>query len=99
VDSRFTLERVLSDEKTLEDWIRTGVQGDWHATGTCRMGRSSDPDAVVDSQGRVHGVKGLRVIDASVMPSVPCATTNLSTMMIAEKMAYHMQRQDVPAAA
>ncbi|MFE0017322.1 GMC family oxidoreductase [Mesorhizobium sp. NPDC059054] len=99
VDSRFTLEKVLNDERVLENWIRTGVQGDWHACGTCRMGRPNDPAAVVDSEGRVYGVNGLRVVDASVMPSVPCATTNLSTMMIAEKMAHHIQNQTVTVAA
>lgn len=87
IDPRFTLARILADERTLEEWIREGVQGDWHASCTCRMGRSGDPAAVVDSAGRVHGIEALRVVDASVMPSVPCANTNLTTMMIAEKIA------------
>ncbi len=92
IDSRFTLDKVLNDEHSLEEWIRTGVQGDWHACGTCRMGRPDDKAAVVNSRGKVYGVEGLWVVDASVMPSVPCATTNLSTMMIAEKMADHIQQ-------
>ncbi len=58
-----------------------------HATSTCRMGDTSDPCTVVDSDCRVLGLEGLRVIDASVMPSVVRANTNLTTIMIAETMA------------
>ena len=54
------------------------------------MGSEADGTAVVDTQGRVYGIERLRVVDASVMPSVPCANTNLSTIMIAEKMADHI---------
>jgi len=54
---------------------------------TCKMGSADDPMAVTDHAGRVHGVGGLRVVDASVMPAVPRANTNLPTIMIAEKMA------------
>jgi 5-(hydroxymethyl)furfural/furfural oxidase len=51
------------------------------------MGRADDPHAVVDTQGRVRGVAGLRVVDASVMPTLPRGNTNLPTLMVAEKMA------------
>jgi choline dehydrogenase-like flavoprotein len=51
------------------------------------MGRADDPDAVVDPQGRVRGVAGLRVADASIMPSVPRGNTNIPTIMVAEKIA------------
>jgi 5-(hydroxymethyl)furfural/furfural oxidase len=87
MDSRFPLEGVLKDERVLEDWIHTGIQGDWHPCGTCRMGAEGDRRAVVSPDGRVFGVSGLRVTDASIMPTVPCANINLSTMMLAEKMA------------
>jgi choline dehydrogenase len=53
--------------------------------GTARMGPSSDPMAVVDNQLRIHGMAGIRVVDASIMPSMPSANTYASTMMIAEK--------------
>lgn len=59
-----------------------------HPTSTCSMGRADAPMAVVDTQGRVYGVANLRVVDASVMPSVPSANTNLPTTMVAEKMAH-----------
>jgi len=83
-----TLAALLADEAALEDHVRRSVGPGWHASGTCRMGGADDPGAVVDPRdGRVHGVGGLRVVDASVMPSVPRANTNIPTLMIAEKMA------------
>lgn len=57
----------------------------YHLSGTCKMGPHGDPTAVVDPRLRVHGIKGLRVIDASIMPEVPAAHTNAPTIMIAEK--------------
>lgn len=57
----------------------------YHYSGTCKMGPSSDPDAVVDDRLRVHGIAGLRVVDASIMPEIPAGHTNGPTMMIAEK--------------
>jgi choline dehydrogenase len=61
--------------------------GIWHLSGTCKMGPNSDPDAVVDSRLNVYDVKGLRVIDASIMPMIPAAHTNVPSMMIGEKGA------------
>jgi choline dehydrogenase len=75
---------VQSDEE-LDDYLRRTAVSDIHAVGTCRMGH--DPLAVVDPQLRVHGVAGLRVVDASVMPRVPGGNTNVPTMMVAEKAA------------
>ncbi|HEY4546498.1 MAG TPA: GMC oxidoreductase, partial [Pedomonas sp.] len=66
-------------------YLRETAIADIHTVGTCRMGR--DARAVVDPQLRVHGVEGLRVVDASVMPMVPGGNTNVPTMMIAEKAA------------
>jgi 5-(hydroxymethyl)furfural/furfural oxidase len=91
-----TLEQVMNDREVLTDWIRRGVQGDWHACGTCRMGAENDRMAVVDPAARVYGIDGLRVIDASIMPTVPCANTNITTIMIAEKIADEiLQEHDV----
>jgi 5-(hydroxymethyl)furfural/furfural oxidase len=59
----------------------------FHPTGSCRMGRAGDPDAVVDPRCRVRGVDGLRVVDASVMPVIPRANTCFPTMAVAERAA------------
>ena len=75
------------DEEACRTWIRAAVTQHWHASCTCRMGAATDPMAVTDPEARVYGVQGLRVADASIMPSVPCANTNVPTMMIGEKVA------------
>ena len=58
----------------------------YHPVGTCKMGPESDPDAVVDARGKVYGVDNLYVADASIMPVVPRANTNLPSVMVAEKI-------------
>jgi choline dehydrogenase len=68
-------------------WVRENAGSYQHPVGTCRMGPADDPHAVVDGTGRVHGVEGLSVIDASIMPSIPSANTNLPTLMLAERLA------------
>jgi 5-(hydroxymethyl)furfural/furfural oxidase len=77
----------LADEATMKQWIADTALGHWHATSTCRMGAADDPGAVTDFAGRVYGVAGLRVCDASIMPLVPCANTNIPTIMVGEKIA------------
>jgi choline dehydrogenase len=75
------------DRAALEAYIRSTVAGWFHAAGTCRMGTDPDSGAVVDAHLRVHGVEGLHVVDASVMPTVPRAPTNLSSIAIGERAA------------
>jgi choline dehydrogenase len=70
--------------------IRREAEGYSHPAGTCRMGSQSDPGAVIDGRGRVHGVDGLRVIDASIFPTLPRANTNLPTLAAAEFIASTM---------
>jgi len=78
---------VLSTDRSLNDWLlRTGSTS-YHQAGTCKMGPNSDEFAVVDQFCRVHGLDGLRVVDASIMPDVVRANTNASTLMIGEKAA------------
>lgn len=81
------LEMIANDDAALDEFVQNGVSGMAHHAGTCRMGRANDPLAVTDPQGRVYGVSGLRVVDASVMPWVPRGNTNIPTIMVAEKMA------------
>ncbi|HYB11189.1 MAG TPA: GMC family oxidoreductase N-terminal domain-containing protein [Alphaproteobacteria bacterium] len=85
--AKYTLDELMRDERLMIEWIRSGVQGDWHACGTCKIGALSDRMAVVGPDARVHGIESLRVADASIMPTVPCANTNISTIMIGEKIA------------
>jgi 5-(hydroxymethyl)furfural/furfural oxidase len=87
----FTFDEVMSDDEALEAFVRKTAIGVWHASCSCRMGRPDDAMAVVDTQGRVKGVQGLRVVDASIFPVVPCANTNFPTLMAAEKIAEAMQ--------
>jgi 5-(hydroxymethyl)furfural/furfural oxidase len=81
------IEAIARDNAALDDFVQHGVAGSAHHAGTCRMGRADDTTAVTDTAGRVLGVAGLRVVDASLMPWVPRGNTNLPTIMIAEKMA------------
>ena len=87
----FTFDDVMNDDEALEAFVRKAAIGVWHASCSCRMGRADDPMSVVDTQGRVKGMQGLRVVDASIFPVVPCANTNLPTLMAAEKIADAMQ--------
>src|SRR6201999_2764632 len=80
-----TLQDVLTDDEKLEAFVRKAAVGVWHASCTCRMGAENDPMAVTDPAGRVRGVAGLRVVDASIFPVVPCANTNFPVLMTAEK--------------
>jgi choline dehydrogenase-like flavoprotein len=76
-------ERRLRSDIEYADFIRRKAETIYHPVGTCRMG--NDAQAVVDSELRVHGIAGLRVVDASVMPSLPTGNTNAPTIMLAER--------------
>ena len=77
---------VESDEQ-IDAWIRKHAETIYHPVGTCKMGQASDEMAVVDGELKVFGVEGLRVIDASVMPTLVGGNTNAPTIMIAEKIS------------
>jgi choline dehydrogenase len=67
------------------DWVKKAAETTYHPVGTCKMG--SDPMAVVDAQLRVHGMAGLRIADASIMPTLTSGNTNAPSIMIGEKAA------------
>lgn len=77
----------LQTDDQLNAWIRSRALSIYHPAGTCAMGPASDPNAVVDARLRVHGVRGLRVVDASIMPTLVSGNTNAPTVMIAERAA------------
>lgn len=77
----------VRSNKDMLDYIRRTSYTAYHPSGTCRMGASDDPGAVVDPELRVRGVPGLRVADASIMPTLPGCNPNITCMMIGEKAA------------
>jgi len=83
----YRLGELIRDDDALEAFIRKTAVGVRHPTCTCRMGAKHDSMAVTDNQGRVRGVAGLRVVDASLFPVLPRADTNFPTLMTAEKIA------------
>ena len=89
-DRRIDLAALANDNAALAEHVRNNVAGTFHVSGTCRMGGADDADAVVDNSGRLRGVAGLRVVDASIMPAIPRGNTNLPTIMLAEKIAAEM---------
>jgi choline dehydrogenase len=78
---------TVGSHEEIRAWILRNGTHDYHPAGTCRMGPASDPASVVDASGRVHGLDGLMVVDASIMPHVTLANTNLPTFVGAEKIA------------
>jgi choline dehydrogenase len=86
---------VQSDDELLAVAKERGTTT-FHPAGTCRMGPASDPQAVVDDQLRVHGLEGLRVIDASIMPTMLSANLNAATMMIADKASDIIRGRPAP---
>ena len=77
----------LESDDALDEWMMREASTNQHISCTCKMGPASDPMAVVDQYGRVHGLDGLRVVDASIMPDCIRANTNVTTMMIGERVA------------
>jgi len=78
---------LARDPAAFDEFVFRNTGAMFHPVGTCRIGRAGDPEAVVDARCRVHGVGGLRVIDASVMPSIIRGNTNLPVTMVAERAA------------
>jgi choline dehydrogenase len=85
---------VVNSDSALETFIRDSCTTIFHPVGTAKMGPENDPTAVVDQYCRVRGVEGLRVVDASVMPNIVRANTNLTCIMIGERVADWMRKAD-----
>ena len=77
----------LDDNAAVDAWVRANVETAYHPSGSCRLGAEADPLAVVDPACRVRGLEGLRVVDASVFPTIPNGNLNAPTIMVAERAA------------
>ena len=75
------------DGRAIDAWVRQHAESAYHPSCTCAMGAPDDPRAVTDGEGRVYGIDGLRVVDASIMPRIVNGNLNAPTIMIAEKIA------------
>lgn len=84
-------QRIIDSDKLLQETIATFVRGSWHPVGTARMGPATDKMSVVDQYGSVHGCEQLTIADASIMPTIPRAPTNLTCIMIGEQLALKLK--------
>ena len=82
--------QAVQSDAELDDFIREHVESAYHPCGTCRMGRSDDPLAVVDGEARVIGVEGLRVADSSIFPRITNGNLNAPSIMVGEKVSDHV---------
>jgi len=96
--SDYTIPYPLDSDEYLIERVKRSVATVYHPVGTCKMGPSNDPMAVVDPQLRVYGIARLRVVDASVMPTLTSGNTHVPTIMIAEKAADIIKQQYASAA-
>ena len=80
-------DEVFESDALLDEWMKTEVVTAHHISSTCKMGPSSDPLAVCDQYGKVYGVDGLRIVDASIMPDTVRANLNVTVMTMGEKVA------------
>ena len=78
---------AASGRDAFRAWLRTGAGTMFHPSGTCQMAPATDPQGVVDHHGRVHGIDDLRVVDASIFPTIPRATIHFAVVGVAEKVA------------
>ena len=97
-DAELAPGAAVRSDAEIDAWVRRAAETVYHPVGTCKMGADGDAMAVVDAQLKVRGLEGLRVVDASVMPSLVGSNTNAPTIMIAEKAADMIrEREPLPA--
>jgi choline dehydrogenase len=87
-------ERVLRARRRVDAWIRSSCDSGYHPCGTVPMGAADDPDAATSPHGRVRGVEGLHVADASLMPTIPSSNIHLPTLMVAERIGAWLRDGD-----
>ena len=97
IEAEFQPGSAVESDDELLDYARRRGGTVYHPTSTCKLG--SDPMAVVDAELRVHGIDGLRIADASIMPTVVSGNTNAATIMIGEKAADMVRRPAARMAA
>ena len=85
---------VSDRDDAIDAWVRRNAESAYHPSCTCAMGAADGPDSVTDGEGRVHGMEGLRVVDASIMPRIVNGNLNAPTIMIAEKIADAIRGRD-----
>jgi len=88
-----SLHQLIADDERLKEHVRQTAWGLWHPSGTCRMGRATDSDSVVDPHGRLIGSRNLYVADASIFPEIPTYNINIPTIMVAEHVADMLKRK------
>lgn len=87
---------AAQSDAALDAFIRDHVESAYHPCGTCKMGAPDDPMSVVDPEGRVIGIQGLRVVDSSIMPQITNGNLNAPTLMIGEKISDHILGRTLP---
>ena len=87
---------ACATDEELDAYLTEHLESAYHPCGTCAMGAAADPAAVVDGAGRVHGVRALRVCDASIFPQITNGNLNAPTIMAAEKIADHILERALP---
>jgi choline dehydrogenase len=94
IDHEMAPGNAVDNDEALRANIVANVAGYLHGTSTVPMGADSDPTAVVDAWGKVRGIKALRVVDASILPEIPSVGTNVTTIMLAERIAAKLSGED-----
>lgn len=83
----------MENENLLGEWVKDNAETVYHPVGTCKMGNSDDTFAVVDNELRVHGIEGLRVADASIMPNLISGNTNAPSIAIGQACSEFMTKE------
>src|SRR5699024_10052489 len=84
-------------DEQLDEFVRNNAETAFHPCGTCKMGSEDDAMAVVDGEGRIYGLQGLRVVDASIMPLIITGNLNATTIMMGEKIADNIRGRELLA--